>query len=68
MIRRPDTSNTLVQTRDRLLGILQLLPTGLLEQVRLLKDLFRFEVPYAYRLFSPIDVEALDDGVLVRSW
>lgn len=68
MIRRPNTPDTLVQTRDGLLCPLQLLPAGLLEQVCLLEDLFRFEIPYADRFFSPVDVMALYDGMFVRPW
>lgn len=68
MVRRPDTSHTFVQTRDRLLGSLQFLSAGFLEQVGLLKDLLRLQVPHTNRLLSTIDVMALDDGMLVWSW
>lgn len=67
MVRRPDASDTLVQTRDRLLGPLQLLAAGLLEQVRLLQDLLLLQIPDADGLLTAIDVVTLDDWVLVRS-
>jgi hypothetical protein len=67
VVWRPDTTHTLVQTCDRLLGPLQLLYTGLLEKVCLLQDLAGLHVPYTDRLLAAVDVEALDEGVLLWS-
>lgn len=39
VVRRPDTTHTLIQTCDWLLGTLQLLSAGFLEKVRLAQDL-----------------------------
>lgn len=68
MERRPDTSDTLVDTRHRLLGALELLPTSLLEQRRLVEYLFRLEIPHADCLLAAVDVLALDHRVLMRPW
>lgn len=68
MVRRPDATHTVVDTRNGLLGALQLLATGLLQQIGLLEDLFGFEVPHTNRLLTSVDIVALDDRVLVRSW
>ncbi len=68
MVRRPDATHTVVNTRNRLLGALQLLATGLLQQIGLLEYLFRFEVPHTNRLLTSVDIVTLDDRVLVRSW
>lgn len=68
MERRPDTSDTLVKTGNRLLGALELLPTSLLEQHGLVEDLLRLQIAHADGLLTAVDVLALDDGVLVRSW
>lgn len=64
----PDTSDTLVDTCDGLLGALQLLAAGLLQQIRLLEDLLGLEVADTNCLFSSVDVVTLDDGMLVRPW
>lgn len=66
MVRGPDTSHTLVNTGDRLLGALQLLAAGLLQQVRLLEDLFGLQISDADCLLTTVDVVTLDDGVFVR--
>ena len=68
MERRPDTSDTLVDTRNGLLGALQLLPASLLQQCCLLKYLLRFEIPHTDCLLAAVDVLALNYRVLVRSW
>lgn len=68
MVWRPDTTHTLVQTSDRLLRPLQLLAAGVLENHRLLQDVFGLQVPHTDRLFTAIDVVTLDDGVLLVSW
>lgn len=67
MVRRPNTSDTLVDTQNRLLSVLQFLPTCLLEQISLLKDLLWFKVSDANGLLSPIYIMPLNDGMLVRS-
>lgn len=68
MVRRPNTTHTLIQTRHWLLGSLQLVPAGLLEDRGLLHDVTGLEVSHADSLLLAIDVVALDDGVLGRSW
>ena len=68
MVRGPDASDTVVDTRNRLLGALQLLPAGLLQQVRLVEYLFRLEVPHTDNLLASVDVMALDHWVLMRPW
>ena len=67
MIWRPNTSDTLIDTRNRLLCPLEFLSTRLLQQVGLLQDLFGLEISHADGLFSSIDVEPLEYGMLVRS-
>lgn len=67
MVRRPNTSDTLVDTRNRLLSVLQFLPTCLLEQISLLKDLLWFKVSDTNGLLSPIDIMPLNDRMLIRS-
>lgn len=64
MERRPDTTHTLVQTRNRLLGPLQLLPAGLLKDHGLLQNLARFHITDTDGLFAAIDVLAFDDRML----
>ena len=68
MVRGPDASDTVVDTRNRLLGALQLLSAGLLQQVRLLEYLFRLEIPHTAGLLASVDVMALDHWVLMRPW
>lgn len=68
MIRRPDTTYAVVDTRNGLFGALVLLATGLLQHVCLDTDLLGLEVPHANCLLSSVDVLSLDDWVLVRSW
>lgn len=67
MVRGPDATHALVETRHRLVGALQLLAAGFLQQVRLVEYLLGLEVPHADDLLAAVDVVALDDGVLVRS-
>jgi len=64
VVRRPDTTHTLVQTGNRLLGPLQLVAAGVLENHSLLQDVFRLEIAHTDRLLTAIDVLALDDGML----
>lgn len=68
MVGRPYATHTVVDTCNGPLGALQLLATGLLQQIGLLEDLFRFEVPHTDRLLTSVDIVTLDNGVLVRSW
>lgn len=68
MVRRPDTSDTLVDTRNGLLGALELLPTSLFQQVRLDQYLLWLKIPHTDRLLAAVDVLASDNGVLVRPW
>lgn len=68
MIRRPDTSDTLVDTRNGLLGALQFLPTSLLKQVRLHQYLLWLEISNTYRLLAAVNILASNNGVLVRPW
>lgn len=63
MVRGPDTPNTLVQTGNWLLGPLQLVTAGVLENHSLLQNIFRLEVAHADGLLTAINVLALDDGV-----
>ena len=65
MVRRPDTSDALVDTRNGFLGALQLFAAGFLEKVRLVEDLLGLEIAHADGLFASIDIVALDDGMLV---
>ena len=68
MVWGPDASDTLVDTRDGLLGALQLIPAGLPQQVRLPQDLFGLEIPDADCLLTSVDILSLDYGVLVWPW
>lgn len=47
MVRRPDTTHTLVETRHGLLLYLQLLATGILKNHGLCQDIVRLEVAHA---------------------
>ena len=62
---REYTSHRLIHTRHRLIYLLELQPTTILEQVCLLQDLLVLEVPDTNDFFSAIDVHASDDGVLM---
>lgn len=68
MIRRPDTSNRLIDTGDRLPDSLRLLSTGFLQQVCFGENLFLFHIPDTDRFFTTIDVMTSHDRVFVRSW
>lgn len=68
MIWTPYTSNTIIDTLDRLLHPPQLLTTRVSQQLCLLLDLVRLKVPYTYSLFSAVDVGSFDDWMSVRSW
>jgi hypothetical protein len=68
VIWRPDTSDTVVDTRDGLLGALQLLAAGLLQQFGLLENLFGLKVADTDRLLPSIYVETLNYWMLVRPW
>jgi hypothetical protein len=64
----PDASYTLVDTGDGFLGALELLAAGFLQQIRLVEDLFRFQIPNADGFLSPVDVVTFDYRVFVRPW
>jgi hypothetical protein len=68
VVRRPDTTHALVQTCHRLLGALQLLAVGLLQDVGLLHNFAGLKVPHADGLLVAIDVVTLDNRVLCWSW
>lgn len=68
MIRRPDPSDTLVDTGDGLVGAFQLLAAGLLEQIGLHGYLMGLEIAHADRLLSSVDVVASENRMLARSW
>lgn len=67
MVWRPDTTHTLVQTGDGLLGPLQLLTTGIPHGHCLLQDILRLEIPHTKRLLMSVDVMALNHGMLIVS-
>jgi hypothetical protein len=67
VIRRPNATDTLVDTRDRLLSPLVLLAAVLLQEVRLLEYLLGLEVSHADGLFAAVDKVAFNDGVLMWS-
>jgi hypothetical protein len=68
VIRTPYASNTLVQTLDGLRDLLQLLPTGISQQLRFLQDLFLLQIPDTYCFLSPVDVMSDDDWMFPWSW
>jgi hypothetical protein len=67
VIRRPNATDTFVDTRDRLLSPLVLLAAVLLQEVRLLEYLLGLEVSHADGLFAAVDEVAFNDGVLMWS-
>jgi len=66
MVRTPYASYTLVDALDRLVHSLQLLTTGVPEQLRLLEDLEGLHIPNADSLLAAVDILANDNGVF--SW
>lgn len=68
MIRRPNTSHTLIDRLHRLRLPPQLLARRIPQQNRLLQDRVRLQIAHADGLLAAVDVGPLDDGVLVRSW
>lgn len=64
----PYTSDTLVDTFDRLGNLLQLLSVRVPQQLCLLQNLLLLKIPYADGLVSSIDVVPDDYRVLARSW
>lgn len=67
MERRPDASYTGLRARDRLVCLLQLLSTGVPQQLDLLQNLIWRHVPHANRLGLAVDVVAGDHGVAAGS-
>jgi hypothetical protein len=63
VIRRPNTSNTLIETRHGFLLSLRLFTTGLFEQIGPFQDFIGFEIANGYRLFTAVYVVASDEGV-----
>lgn len=63
MIWTPYTSNTVIDTLDRLRLLAKLLPRCISQQDRLFQDLIFLQVPHADALFSSIDIGPLDDWV-----
>jgi len=68
MVRRPDTSDTLVDTRYRLIDPLVLLPIGVTQQLGLLENLRWLHVLDADSLLKPVDVVADHDGMFSGPW
>lgn len=67
MVRRPDTSDRVVDTLDRLGNPLELLSARVPQQLNLLEDLQRLQVAHADGLLLAVDVVADYDGVLIGS-
>jgi hypothetical protein len=67
VIRRPNATDTLVDTRDRLLSPLVLLAAVLLQEICLLEYLLGLEVSHTDGLFAAVDEVTFNDGVLVWS-
>lgn len=67
MIRRPDTADTRIDTGNRLIRALLLLPTRLLQQRRLLANLFRIHISHFEHLIFAVDVVAAENGMGVRT-
>lgn len=67
MVWRPDTTHTLVQTGNRLLGALQLVSASILEDHSLLQDVFGLEIAHTDGFLIAVDVLALDHGMLLVS-
>lgn len=68
MVRRPDASDTLVDTPHRLAEPLVLLARRVPQQLDLLLYLVRVHVLHADRPRVAVDVVCADDGVLGRPW
>lgn len=68
MVWTPDTSDTLVDTPDRLGKLLVDFTVHLAQQLDLLENLVRIEVSNADWPVVAIDEVANNDGVLLRPW
>lgn len=66
MVRGPDSTHTLVDTRDGLVDTLDLVSAGVPQQLGLLQDLRGLHVGDADGLLPAVDVVADHDGVLPR--
>lgn len=67
MIRRPDTTDTRIDTGNGLIRALLLLAARLSQQRRFPRDLARIHVAHLEDLFPSVDVVAAEDGVVVRA-
>lgn len=68
MVRTPNTSDTLIQTRHGLPDPSQLLPARFLEQRNLREDLLFLHIADADGLFAAVDVVAFNYWVLFWPW
>ena len=70
MHRTPNAPNPLIVTchHSPSLDPLQLLPTRVPKQLRLLQHLLLFYIPDANGFFSAVDVGTADDGMFVWAW
>lgn len=67
VVRGPDTTHTGLGAGDSPVGLLQLLSTGVAEELGLLQDLVGRHVSHADGLSTAVDVVANDHGVLAGS-
>lgn len=63
MKRTPNTPHTVIQALDRLRHPLQLLPTRLLQQLRLIQNLQFVQIPHTDGFRASVHVVPDDDGV-----
>ena len=63
MVRRPDTSHTLLFTVDRLGCPEELLAVCIPQQLHLFENQVGLLIPHAYRFCPPVDVVTCDDGM-----
>ena len=67
VIRGPNTSHRLINTSNRLLRSLVLLPARLPQQIRLHQHLVLLQIAHADRALAAVDVVALDQGMFMRT-
>lgn len=67
VVRTPDTSDTGVDTVDRLVDSLQLLSVGIAQKFSLLQNLDWLHIPNANSLLAAVDVVANNDGMFRRA-
>jgi hypothetical protein len=68
MIRRPNTTDTVIQAGNRFLHPLEFLAACFLQQIRLLHDLLLLKISNADCFFTTVDVVAPNNGVSMRPW